>query len=93
MEGSAMSAAAISDGNQVCRSSVPASEQGEVAEKTFAPAGTGPNIPRIPHFPRDGHPDPAGSGNVGKEGISPAASRPDQNDLGQGLVGLGAQMP
>jgi hypothetical protein len=78
---------------RACRGEVSAPEQGALAEKKFAPAGTEPSIPRIPHIPRKGRPNPAGAGNVGKEGKHAAASRPVQDDLGQDLVGLGAQMP
>ena len=93
MECSAMSTAAIFTKNRACRGGVSAPGQGTVAKEKFAPAGTEPNIPLFPHFPRNGHPDPAGSGNVGKEGNVSAASRPVRINLGWGLTGLRAQIP
>src|SRR3954447_3359445 len=89
MERSAVSTSPAVRANRACRGDGSASGRGAVAEKTFAPAATGPNIPRIPHFPRNRHPDPAEAGNVGKKGKPPAASRPNHSVFGQGLIDPG----
>ena len=71
MECSAMSTSPVVKENYACRGEVSAPRQGAVAENKFAPAGTEPDIP---HIPRNAHPDPARSGNVGKEGNGSAGS-------------------
>lgn len=88
-----MSAAASFNGHQAPRNEASASGRGAAARKRFALVVTEPDIPRIPHIPRNGHSDPAESGNVGKEGKPSGVSRPDQIDLRRVLVGLGAQVP
>ena len=88
-----MNAAGISGVPRTLGGAMSAPGQGTSTEKKVAPAETEPDIPHIPHFPRNRHADGVESGNVGKEGKPPAAARPDQNNLGQGLVGLGAQGP
>ena len=90
MEGSAMSTSPAFMGNYACRGGVSASGQGAVAEKTFAPAGTEPDI--IPHIPRNASPDPARSGNVGKEGNGSAGSGGSDSVFSPGCRSAGAAM-
>jgi hypothetical protein len=71
MECSDMSTSPTVKGNCACRGGASASGQGVVVEKTSALAGI---EPAIPHIPRDAQPDPARSGNVGKEGNASAGS-------------------
>ena len=69
-----------------------APRQGALTEKKFAPARTDQNIPPFPHIPRNGRPDQAGSGKVGKGGNVLAASRSAQIISGGVLSASGAQI-
>jgi hypothetical protein len=90
MEGSAMSTSPAVTRNCACRGGLSAPEQGAISGKKFVPAGTELHIPLFPPIPRNKHLDPAGSGNVGKEGKPSAASGTVHSDLRQALVSLGA---
>ena len=61
---------------------VSAAEQRGLTENKFVLAGSDQNISRIPHFPRNGAHDQAGSGNVGEERECFRSVSPDRSELG-----------